>query len=79
VSTAGGDLPVPVTVEELLGTRLNRLSPVVRTLLLAVALDGELELAELGAITSTDTLDDAIERGLLLVTGGRIKVSHPLV
>jgi DNA-binding CsgD family transcriptional regulator len=79
VSTAGGDLPVPETVEELLGTRLKRLSPMVRTLLLAVALNGELELAELGAITSTDTLDDAIERGLLLVTGGRIKVSHPLV
>ena len=79
VSTAGGDLPVPDTVEELLGTRFNRLSPAVRTLLLAVALNGELELAQLGAITSTDTLDDAIERGLLLVTGGRIKVSHPLV
>ncbi|HET6869700.1 MAG TPA: LuxR C-terminal-related transcriptional regulator [Solirubrobacteraceae bacterium] len=75
----GADLPVPETVDELLGTRLNRLSPAVRTLLLAVALNGELALAQLRPIASAETLDDAIERGLVRVTGGRIRVSHPLV
>jgi DNA-binding CsgD family transcriptional regulator len=79
VPATGADLPVPETVEELLGTRLNRLNPAVRTLLLAAALNGELELAQLGPIASTDTLDDAIERGLLLVADDRIRVSHPLV
>ncbi len=76
---SGADLPVPETVEELLGTRVTRLPRAVRTLVLAVALNGELELAHLDAIAATATLDDAIERGLLLVVGGRIRVSHPLL
>ena len=75
----GADLPVPETVEELLGTRVTRLPRSVRTLVLAVALNGDLELAQLGPIASPATLDDAIERGLLLVAGGHVRVSHPLL
>ena len=76
---AGDDLAVPETVEELLGTRVTRLPRSVRTLVLAVALNGDLELAQLGAIAAPATLDDAIERGLLLVaaaaSGSRIRSS----
>ena len=75
----GGDLPVPETVEELLGTRVTRLPRPIRTLLLAVALNADLELAQLCTIAQPDTLDDAIERGLLVIDGGHIRVSHPLL
>jgi DNA-binding CsgD family transcriptional regulator len=77
--TAGADLPVPDTVEELFGTRVTRLPRSTRKLLLAVALNGELELAQLGATAESATLDDAIERGLLVVAGGHVRPSHPLL
>jgi DNA-binding CsgD family transcriptional regulator len=75
----GGDLPVPDTVEELLGARVTRLPRPVRTLLLAVALSGELGPPQLSAIAEPATLDDAIERGLVRVDGTRVRASHPLL
>src|SRR5215472_6018804 len=75
----GDDLPVPETVEELLGTRVTRLPQPVRGLLLAVSLGGELEPAELRVIAGAAALDDAIDRGVLRDDGNRIRASHPLL
>src|SRR5262249_9516930 len=75
----GEDLPVPETVEEVLGARVTRLPRSVRRLLLAVALGAELEPNQLGAVAEPSVLDDAIDRGLLVVRGGRVRASHPLL
>ena len=75
----GEDLPVPETVEELLGARATRLSRPLRSLLLAVGLGGELEPAQLTAIAEASVVDDAVEQGLLLIRGGRVRPSHPLL
>jgi DNA-binding NarL/FixJ family response regulator len=74
----GEDLPVPETVEELLGTRVTRLPASVRMLLLAVSLGGDVESAQLGAIADPAALDEAIDRGLLVTHGSRVRTSHPL-
>jgi DNA-binding CsgD family transcriptional regulator len=74
----GGDLPVPETVEELLGARVTRLPRPVRRLLLALALSGDLESSQLAAAAGPATLDDAIERGLVRADGTRVRASHPL-
>ena len=75
----GGDLPVPETVEDLLGTRVAQLPPPVRTLLLALALDADLRAPTLEAIAGPGALDDAVDEGLLLLDGERARPSHPLL
>ncbi len=75
----GGDIPVPDTVEDLLGTRVARLPASVRRLLLAVALSADLRADQLAAIGSLAAVEDAVDAGLLLVDGGRIRASHPLL
>jgi DNA-binding CsgD family transcriptional regulator len=75
----GEDLPVPETVEELLGARVTRLPRSVRRLLLAVALGAEVEPAQLRAVADPLVLDDAIDRGLLVFHGARVRASHPLL
>jgi DNA-binding CsgD family transcriptional regulator len=76
---AGADLALPATVEELLGTRVTRLPGPVRALVLAVALNAELGLDQAGAVADPATLEEAIERGLLVAAGGQVRVSHPLL
>jgi DNA-binding CsgD family transcriptional regulator len=76
---AGEDLPVPETVEELLGERVTRLPRPVRRLLLAVALSGDLRPAQLAVLTGPGTLDEAIDRGLVLAGPDRIRAAHPLL
>jgi len=76
---AGDDLPLPGSVEELLGARVTHLPRPVRRLVLAVALGGDLEPAQLSGIAGPGTLDDAIERGLVRIDGSRIRASHPLL
>lgn len=75
----GGDLPVPETVEELLGARVTSLPPPVRRLLLAVSLSGDLEPSRLPAIAGPAALDEAIERGVVRLDGNRLRASHPLL
>jgi DNA-binding CsgD family transcriptional regulator len=76
--TLGEDLPVPETVEELLGQRVTRLHRPVRRLLLAVALGAE-EPGQLGAVAEPAVLDDAVDQGVVLIRGGRVRASHPLL
>ena len=75
----GEDIPVPDAVEDMLGTRVARLSGPARRLLLAVALSGGLRMAELAAVGDAEVVEDAVDAGLLLVDGDRVRASHPLL
>jgi predicted ATPase len=57
----GDDLPVPDTVEDLLGTRVGRLPARIRRLLLAVALSQDPMVVQLQAIADAAGLDEAVE------------------
>ena len=74
----GEDIPVPSGIEEMLGTRVASLPSAQRRLLLAVALSADLRTGELVSVESAEALETAIEGGLLLVTGDRVRASHPL-
>jgi DNA-binding CsgD family transcriptional regulator len=74
-----GDIPVPETVEAVLGTRIARLPHVERRLLLAVALSGNLRTAQLARIGETGAVDAAVDAGVLVIDGGRVRPSHPLL
>ena len=73
------DIPVPDSVEELLGTRAAGLPAPVARLLLAVALSADLGKPELAAIVSEEALEDAVDDGLLVLDGERVRASHPLL
>ena len=75
----GEELPVPDAVEDLLGTRVGRLQSPVRRLLLAVALSADLRMSQLAAIGDPAAVDDAVDAGLLIVDGERVRPSHPLL
>jgi DNA-binding CsgD family transcriptional regulator len=79
VPAIGEELPVPDAVEDLLGTRVARLSASTRRLLLAVALNAELRPAQLAALADADALDEAVDAGVLVVDGVRVRASHPLL
>jgi DNA-binding NarL/FixJ family response regulator len=74
----GDDIPVPAGVEELLDTRVGRLAPPLRRLLLAVALSADLLADELAAVVGPQTVEDAVDAGLLVVDGTRARPAHPL-
>jgi DNA-binding CsgD family transcriptional regulator/tetratricopeptide (TPR) repeat protein len=75
----GEDMPVPGTVEEVLGTRVTSLAPPVRTLLLAVALSADPRVSRLTEIVDPAVLEDGVDAGVLVVDGDRIRASHPLL
>ena len=75
----GEDIPVPESVEEVLGNRVAGLPAAVSRLLLAVALGADLGIAELAAVESPAAVEDALDGGLLVLDGGRVRASHPLL
>ena len=75
----GEELSVPDSVEELLEVRVAHLSPGVRRLLLAVALTGDLRLSALPASIDLDAAEEAVEAGVLVIDGDRVRASHPLL
>jgi DNA-binding CsgD family transcriptional regulator len=75
----GEDLPVPDAIEELLGTRVSHLPASTRKVLLAAALSVDPTPAQLAAIASAEAVDDAVDAGVLLVDGSRVRASHPLL
>jgi DNA-binding CsgD family transcriptional regulator len=79
IPEVGEDMPVSEAAEDMLGTRVARLSGPVRRLLLAVALSGEPRTEELAAIADPETVEDAVDAGVLLVDGARARASHPLL
>jgi DNA-binding CsgD family transcriptional regulator len=75
----GEGLNVPEHLEDALGTRVARLAKPVRNVLLAVALSGDLRRSQLMSIEPEPAVDDAVEAGLVIVEGDRVRVSHPLL
>jgi DNA-binding CsgD family transcriptional regulator len=75
----GRDLPVPDTVEELLGTRVSRLPRPTRRLLLAIALGGDLDWSQLSALADPGEVEGALDAGDLVIEGDRVRASHPLL
>jgi DNA-binding CsgD family transcriptional regulator len=75
----GEDVPLPHVIEEVLGTRVAGLPAGVRRVLLAVALGGDLRSTQVVAIGATPAvLDEAVELGVLIVDGDRLRPAHPL-
>jgi DNA-binding CsgD family transcriptional regulator len=75
----GEELSVPDEVEELLGTRVARLPQSPRRLLLAAALSADLRVDHVAALVGLDALDDAVDAGVLVVDGSRVRAAHPLL
>jgi DNA-binding CsgD family transcriptional regulator len=79
VPALGQDLPVPDTVEELLGKRVSRLADPVRGLLLALALGGDLDWYQLTTLAGPGTVEDALAAGVVVADGDRARAAHPLL
>jgi len=75
----GDDLPVPREVDELLGARVGSLPASQRRILLALALQGDLRVPEVSALADSLALEDAVAGGIVVVDGGRVRPSHPLL
>ena len=73
------DIPLPDAVEDLMGTRVAGLDAPVRMLLLALALDPDLRVSRLAAVADEATLGDALDAGVVLVEGDRVRPAHPLL
>jgi DNA-binding NarL/FixJ family response regulator len=75
----GEEVPMPPAIEELLGTRVAGLAAPVRRVLLAVALNPDLTRSQLAAVADASAIDGALDAGLVLVRGDRVRASHPLM
>jgi DNA-binding CsgD family transcriptional regulator len=75
----GAGLPVPELLEELFGARVAALTPDVRHGLLAGALSGGLSREELAGVVDPLAIEDAQAMGVLVLEGGRVRASHPLL
>ena len=72
-------VPLPVSVEEMLGGRIADLSAGGRTALLATALSEDLRLDALTAVAGSDAVDDALRASVLLIDGDHVRAAHPLL
>jgi DNA-binding NarL/FixJ family response regulator len=72
------DLLMTGTVENLLGVRVDGLDSSVRQAVLAVALSDDIRRGELRSIAG-DASIDAIDGGLLVLDGDRVRLFHPLL
>jgi DNA-binding CsgD family transcriptional regulator len=77
--TLGEDLPVPDHVEDLVGLRIADLGHDVRQVLLALALDGDLRTDQLRIVEGPGGLERALEEGVVVADGERIRAAHPLL
>ena len=77
--TVAEEIPLPDSVEEMLGVRVGRLPPAVRRVLLAVALNADARVDQIIAVTDAGAIDDAIDAGVVEIDGNRARASHPLL
>jgi DNA-binding CsgD family transcriptional regulator len=75
----GEDVPVPDMIEDLLGGRVDGLSPPARRVLIAVALSSDLRAAQLARLCREGAVEEAIEAGVVILEGDRVRVSHPMI
>ncbi|HTT91286.1 MAG TPA: AAA family ATPase [Acidimicrobiales bacterium] len=76
---ANDDLPLPDSLEEMLGERVSRLAPAVQRVLLTVALGGDPGVDQVLSIVQAGALDDAVDAGVVVVDGPRVRAAHPLL
>ena len=74
-----GDLPVPDHVDDLLGLRVADLADPARRVLLSLALDADLRVAQVSGLAGPAALDAAVEAGVVTVEGERVRPAHPLL
>lgn len=74
-----GEVALPENVEQLLGTRVSRLPAPQRQLLVAVAVCPTLEPAQLRAVAREETVEEAVDAGLVTIVGNRVRAAHPLL
>lgn len=87
VGDESAELPLSARLEDAFGSRIRTLTAAARSLLLITALSDGDTLAEITAATSTALnrpfeplwVAEAIESGLVAVTGARITFRHPLM
>jgi DNA-binding CsgD family transcriptional regulator len=79
VSLDAREVPLPDSIEEMLGDRVAQLPAGVRTVLLAAALSEDLRFAVLTAAAGPDAVDDALHAGVLILGGERVRVVPPLL
>lgn len=75
----GESLHVPAVLEDLLGTRVLQLPKGVCRLLLATALSPGVRISQLIAIADQAVVDTAVDAGILLLDGNRVRPVHPLL
>ncbi len=73
------DIPLPESLEEVLGDRVARLPAAVRRVLLAVALSEDPRADQLAGMIDAGALDDAADANVVVLDGGRVRASHPLL
>ncbi|HEX9824947.1 MAG TPA: AAA family ATPase [Actinomycetota bacterium] len=79
VSDADEEIALPNEVADLLGARVDALPAATRRVLLAVALATDLRHAQLAAIVDQADIDDAVDSGVVVLDGDRVRASHPLL
>lgn len=70
---------VPASLDGLLGARVSGLAAGQRRLLLAVALGAGASWLQLEAVGAEDALRAALDSGLLVAAGARVRPAHPLL
>ena len=73
------DLPIADPSANPFEARVAGLQPRDRHALLAVALSGQLNRQVLDAVADPAATEDLVRAGLLVIDGGRVRVSHPLL
>jgi len=79
LDSLGDELPVPDAVEDLLGLRVADLPPEARRVLLALALDADLRVAQVRELAGPEAVAQAQDSGVVHVDGERIRPAHPLL
>ena len=72
-------VPLPDSLEQTLGQRVDGFPTAVRRVLLTVALSEDPRIEQLLPIVEADAVDDAVDAGAVVLDGGRLRVSHPLL
>ncbi len=75
----GDDLPVPDHVDDLLGLRVADLDEDAGRVLLALALDADLRVAQVRDLFGPDALRAALDAGVVTEEGERVRAAHPLL
>lgn len=73
------DLPLPDSLDEILSKRVARLPLGIRRVLLAVGLSEDPRISQLLGIVGADALDDAVDAGVVVADGQRVRAAHPLL